>query len=243
MPLSIILLSRRRLLIAASILGLLIMMGALSWTAPVATPVLSYAVANRVIVIDPGHGGSDPGAIGHDRTIEKHVNLAIASKLQQYIAGAGGMVVMTRTTDKDLSSGKGSFIDRKRQDLAARVKIATGANADLYLAVHCNSEVNPRWRGAQVFYSQGGEESRLIAKHIQHQIRVQLKNTHRKAKPGQYFVTDKTPMKAVLVEVGFLSNYEEEHLLKDPEYQARLAYAIFSGLANYYAGEPLPKNK
>lgn len=207
---------------------------------PATTPVLSYAVANRVIVIDPGHGGIDPGAIGHNKTIEKQVNLAIANKLQQYISGAGGMVVMTRTADRDLSSGKGSFIERKRQDLAARVKIATGANADLYLAVHCNAEVNPRWRGAQVFYSRNGDDSRLLAQHIQHQIKIQLKNTHRMAKPGKYFVTDRTPMKAVLVEVGFLSNYDEERLLSNPEYQSRLAYAIFSGLASYYAGQPLP---
>lgn len=240
---SIVLLSRKRLLIVLSLFGILIMLGAAIATEPEVSPVLSYAVANRVIVIDPGHGGIDPGAVGHRKTVEKQVNLAIAGRLQQYIAGAGGMVVMTRTTDTDLSSGRGSFIERKREDLAARVKIATGANADLYLAIHCNSEVNPRWRGAQIFYSRGGTESRLLAQHIQHQIKVQLKNTHRMAKPGQYFVTDRTPMKAVLVEVGFLSNYDEEDLLRDPEYQSRLAYAIFSGLAAYYAGQPLPAAK
>jgi len=100
--LSIILLSKKRLALALSIGGILILVGAMSLTTPTVTPVLSYAVANRVIVIDPGHGGHDPGAIGHGKTVEKQVNLAIATKLQQYIAGAGGMVVMTRTTDKDL---------------------------------------------------------------------------------------------------------------------------------------------
>ncbi|MGE5450100.1 MAG: N-acetylmuramoyl-L-alanine amidase family protein [Methanomassiliicoccales archaeon] len=238
---SIILLNRQRLILFLSLSGLVIIMWVLIASTPPVTPVLSYAVANRVIVIDPGHGGIDPGAIGHGKVVEKQINLAIASKLQRFIAGAGGMVVMTRTTDKDLSSGSGSFIKRKREDLAARVKIATGAQADLYLAIHCNAEVNPRWRGAQVFYSRGGNESRLMAQHIQHQIKTQLKNTHRQAKTGRFFVTDRTPMKAVLVEVGFLSNYDEERLLSDPEYQSQLAYAIFSGLAGYYAGQPMPK--
>ncbi|MGE5380656.1 MAG: N-acetylmuramoyl-L-alanine amidase [Methylocystaceae bacterium] len=240
---AVIFLQRRRLMLLISLGGIVFMLGVLVANTPTVTPVLSYAVANRVIVIDPGHGGDDPGALGHRGTVEKKVNLAIASKLEQYIAGAGGMVIMTRTTDKDLSNGKGgSFSQRKREDLAARVKIATSANADLYLAIHCNAEVNPRWRGAQTFYSQGGDESRLMAEHIQHQIKVQLKNTHRLAKPGKYFVTDRTPMKAVLVEVGFLSNYDEEQLLNSPEYQSRLAYAIFSGLASYYAGQPVSKN-
>lgn len=238
---SIILLNRRRFLIGLSVVGMLLLLTVSISSTPTITPVLSYAVANRVVVIDPGHGGIDPGAVGHKGLVEKQVNLAIASKLQQYIAGAGGMVVMTRTTDKDLSAGRGgSFIERKRQDLAARVKIATGAHADLYLAIHCNAETNPRWRGAQTFYSKGSNDSRLLAQHIQHQIKVQLKNTHRVAKPGSYFVTDRTPMKAVLVEVGFLSNYDEEQLLNDPEYQSRIAYAIFSGMASYYAGQPLP---
>ncbi|ADI02941.1 N-acetylmuramoyl-L-alanine amidase CwlD [Syntrophothermus lipocalidus] len=201
--------------------------------------VLSYAIANKIIVIDPGHGGIDPGAVGRNGTLEKDVNLEISRRLATYLGQAGAVVVMTRETDNDLADSgfEGSLIERKRQDLARRAAKAQEVKADMFISIHCNADFSPRWSGAQVFYCPTSEESRHIAISIQQELRRILGNTNREAKPAVYFITEKTSMPAVILEVGFLSNPQEEFLLADKAYQARLAYAIFSGIVKYHVEE------
>lgn len=201
--------------------------------------VLSYAVANRVIVIDPGHGGVDPGAIGASGTVEKDVNLAISKRLALYLSQAGAAVVLTRQDDADLADAgfKGSLIERKRQDLSRRAAKAREVKADFFISVHCNSDVSPRWRGAQVFYCPTSEESKHLAICVQQELKRVLGNTTREAKPAVYFITENTSTPAVIIEVGFLSNPQEESLLADETYQSRLAYAVFSGVVKYLVEE------
>jgi len=201
--------------------------------------VLSYAAANKVIVIDPGHGGIDPGAIGGRGTVEKDVNLAIAKRLANYLSQAGAAVVLTRDGDIDLADPgfKGSLIERKRQDLSRRAAKAQEVRADFFVSIHCNADVSPRWRGAQVFFCPTSEESKHLAVCIQQELKRVLGNTTREAKPAVYFITEKTSMPAVILEVGFLSNPQEESLLADEAYQSRLAYAVFSGVVKYLVEE------
>lgn len=198
---------------------------------------VSWKVANRVIVIDPGHGGIDPGAIGQAGTLEKEVVLEISTKLKTLLSQAGAVVIMTRETDRDLSDPIGSVAERKRQDLTRRVELANRRKADIYLGIHANSFPSSIWRGSQTFYQQGQDDAQKLAQYIQREMRRVLKNTDREAKAGDYFINRNTKMTSVIVEVGFFSNHQEEKLLTDPVYQHKVAWAIYSGLAKYMAGE------
>ncbi|PKM76896.1 MAG: cell wall hydrolase [Firmicutes bacterium HGW-Firmicutes-15] len=197
-------------------------------------PVMSYALANQIIVVDAGHGGFDPGAIGPAKNLEKDITLAISRKLCSSLSQAGALVIALRENDEDLAGDdfSGSIRERKRKDLAIRVAKAQANNADIFISIHANADVSPRWSGAQTFYSGNSEKAKKIAIAIQDEFTRVLGNTTRKAKTGNYYITDNTDMAAVIVEVGFLSNANEEKLLISDEYQNKLVFAIFSGIAN-----------
>ncbi len=198
---------------------------------------VSWKVANRVIVVDPGHGGIDPGAIGVGGTLEKDTVLDISHKVKDLLSKAGAVVVMTRETDKDLSDPGNRVAFRKRQDLSRRVELAHRSKADIYLGIHVNSIPSPRWRGAQTFYQRGQEDAKKLAECIQTEMRRVLKNTNREIKAADYFVNRNTRMTSVIIEVGFVSNSEEEKLLNDQAYQHKIAWAIYAGVAKYLGGE------
>lgn len=193
---------------------------------------MSYSLANKVIAVDAGHGGFDPGAKRGDITEDK-ITLAISKLLQKNLSEAGSLVVMVREDERDLSDENfsGSLKERKRQDLARRAEKANKAKAKLYVSIHVNADPSPRWRGAQVFYDSSSEAGKQAAVAIQEELTRILGNTKRKALPGNYYITQKTEMPAVIVEVGFISNPEEGKLLVDPDYQAKVAYAIYAGIA------------
>ncbi len=203
---------------------------------------LSWSVANRVIVVDPGHGGIDPGSKGPSGVIEKDVTLEVSRKLAIILSQAGAMVLLTRETDVDLSDpGGGRLITRKRQDLARRVALANDRNADAFISIHVNSfKSGPREHGAQTFYQPGSREGEKLAQCIQAELVRQLKNTRRKAKEVDYYTTRHAKMPAVIVEIGFISNPKEEKLMCDPGYQGKVAFAIYSGIVKYFAGRSTP---
>ncbi|MGI6468529.1 MAG: cell wall hydrolase [Syntrophomonadaceae bacterium] len=192
----------------------------------------AYALASKVIVIDPGHGGCDPGA-ARGNYVEKDITLAISQHLAQKLSEAGAMVVMLRTADHDLVGDgfSGTLAARKREDLRLRVEKANELKADLYVSIHTNADPSPRWHGAQVFYNRSSQIGKLTAVMIQEEITKQLGNTKRKALPGDYYILRNTTMPAVIVEVGFISHPQEASLLADSDYQARMAQAIFAGIA------------
>jgi N-acetylmuramoyl-L-alanine amidase len=194
--------------------------------------VLAYGLGNKIIVVDAGHGGIDPGAVRGEKR-EKDVTLPVSKLLARHLSQAGAMVIMLRDSDKDLADAnfQGSVAQRKRQDLANRVKRANQAKADLYVSIHTNAEVSPRWRGAQVFYLQGSAPSKLVAETIQKELIAVLGNTKREAKTGSYYILSNTKMPTVIVEVGFISNPDEARLLYDSDYQRKVAYAIYAGIA------------
>ena len=102
-----------------------------------AVKAMSWSIANRVVVIDPGHGGIDPGAVGKSGTLEKDINLEVAKKLQVLLSQAGAAVVLTRESDVDLAdSDTKGLLAKKRQDLGRRVAIANKRNAHIYLSIH-----------------------------------------------------------------------------------------------------------
>ena len=181
------------------------------------------------IVIDPGHGGLDGGASSGD-VVERDITLSIAHKLSKRLEKKGATVVMTRQQEGDALAEHApgekfpTVRSRKLADLKLRESIAVNENPDVFISVHVNSIPEERWRGAQVFYHEGGHPNgEFLAKAIQESFREKLKNTEREAMAiSGVYLLKKAPMPAVLVETGFLSNNEERALLTDPKYQEKL---------------------
>jgi len=198
---------------------------------------MSWAVADKVIVVDPGHGGPDGGATGPGGTLEKDLNLSVAKKVAMVLSRAGAAVIMTRETDTDLSSPDKSIRQRKKEDMRKRVELAGKARADLYISIQANS-FGTRWTGAQTFYKKSSPEGERLARAIQGEFVRVLKNTDRKAKPlpeANSYLLGNLEMPVAIVEVGFISNPREEKLLNNPVYQERLAWCIYAGIVKYFA--------
>jgi len=199
-------------------------------------PGWSWILGGRIITIDPGHGGVDPGAVGLQKTLEKDINLEVSKRLQALFVQAGSNVTMLREDDRDFGTSS-KLLQRKREDLAYRIEKAMESHADIYLSIHANSFPDHRQSGAQVFYHPDSEEGKKLAKSIQDSLN-KVASKKREAKSNQdYYVLKNTDMVAVTIEVGFLSNPEEESLLNRKDYQLRLAMAIFEGVANYLMEE------
>ncbi|WP_088014584.1 N-acetylmuramoyl-L-alanine amidase CwlD [Gottfriedia acidiceleris] len=197
----------------------------------------------KVIVLDAGHGGPDGGASGGD-VIEKVVALSITNKLRDYLQGQGATVIMTRDGDYDLAEdGMKGYSRRKSVDLRKRVEIINGSNADLYISIHLNSLPRTSSKGAQTFFYGSLIENERFAKYVQAELRESLNNTHRLAKIiNHVYLMKYSKVPGALVEVGFLSNYEESQQLRDEEYQDKLAAAIYRGVIRYYTDKNEPPN-
>ena len=199
-----------------------------------AIEAMSWVVAGRFYVIDPGHGGEDPGKVGANEVYEKNINLAVAKKLQNIIIQGGGQVAMTRDQDISLSSGQDTVRERKRADLVKRVEIAQNTKADVFISLHCNSFPHSKWAGAQTFYSPQVPGSKQLAEAVQEELSAQLGNTSRKAKTDtETVIMRSSRIPIVNVEMGFLSNPREAGLLQDPAYQDKLAWAVYSGVVRF----------
>ncbi len=197
--------------------------------------VLRERISGRLVVIDPGHGGYDPGAVSADGTLEKDVVLSIAKHLGRLLNQASIYTLFTREGDNSVQLAPGgNLLSRKRQDLMGRVNLANKAEADLFISIHCNSFPQSIWSGAQTFYYSGQHESKQLAVAIQSELVKRLGPNRRQANAGDYRVLKDTRMPAVMVEVGFLSNPKEARLLADPNYQEKMANAIYHGILRYY---------
>jgi N-acetylmuramoyl-L-alanine amidase len=194
---------------------------------------LALALLGKTIVIDAGHGGFDPGAIGVTGLLEKDVNLAVSRRVANLLRQVGAEVVETRTEDAALS-------ETKREDIHRRVEIAEECDADLFITVQANSIPQEQWHGAQVFYAAGSSEGQGLSESIQQSMTEVLQNTERRAKSIEnIYVVNSLAVPSIVVECGFLSNYEEEALLADSKYQQLVAYAIFLGIIEYYGNQPV----
>ncbi|MDQ0256041.1 N-acetylmuramoyl-L-alanine amidase [Evansella vedderi] len=199
-------------------------------------------LSGKVIVIDPGHGGIDGGATSKSGTLEKDVTLDVSFMLRDYLQQAGALVIMTREGDHDLASDSTQRVrSRKVEDLRKRVSIINETGADLFISIHLNSIPSPRWRGAQTFYNRAIEGNEELAKQIQGEIRRNLENTDREAKPiNSVYILQQANIPGALVEVGFLSNPTEAELLNTKDYQVKVAASIYEGILRYASDDPLP---
>lgn len=178
------------------------------------------------VVVDAGHGGADPGKVGVDGSLEKDINLQIALKLQAFLQMQDVDVILTRDSDMGLYDENAS--NKKVQDMKNRVAIIEETKPSLTVSIHQNSYHEEYVHGAQVFYYAGSERSKELAERIQQVMALQLdKDNARKAKANDsYYLLKKTSSPIVIVECGFLSNYEEAQKLSSELYQEKVAWAI-----------------
>ncbi len=203
-------------------------------------PVIALPTANKVVIIDAGHGSPDGGAISNSGIMEKDINLAIAQKLQALLEQTGSVAVITRADDNSIHDpGKTTIRAKKNSDLKNRKKIMEESQADVFISIHLNKFEQSQYYGAQVFYAAGTEQSKVLAEMIQKELIQTIDNGNtRKAKPAAnniYLLRDAV-IPAVIVECGFLSNPEEERLLQTDQYQKKLAWSIYIGLMKYFNG-------
>ena len=199
---------------------------------PLRTTVpLPGVVTGKTVVIDAGHGGRDPGAVGRSGLTEKEITLDIALRLRRLFSRVGVYVVMTREKDLDYGeTGDLSRGTRKSRDLAYRAGIANRSGADLLLSIHVNSFPQSIWSGAQCFYEAGaGEQSGRYPGQL-----APGRPNRRRPVAADYLILKATRMPAVTVEVGFISNPREERLLADKAYREQVAEAIFAGTVGYF---------
>ncbi len=188
------------------------------------------------IVIDPGHGGEDGGATSCTGVLESNMNLEIALRLRDLMQFLGYEPVMIRTTDEAIHTKGDTISARKMSDLKERVRIGNEAEKTIYISLHQNTFSDSRYSGAQVFYG-AGQGSAALAKQLQDTFASSLgQGQSRKCKKADgVYVMEHLTVTAVLVECGFLSNPQEEALLRSPQYQQRLAASIASAVTRYTA--------
>ena len=188
---------------------------------------------STVIVIDPGHGGSDPGKISTSGVMEKDVNLSIAMALKQLFENRGFTVVMTRTTDCDLAPDNSKH--PKTDDLTKRTALMSKSNVAVSISIHQNSYHEEAIRGGQVFYYKTSVRGKKLAESLQKRFDYVLGDSNkRQAKANDnYYLLLHVKEPIVIAECGFLSNREEAKKLETEEYQDRLAWTIHVGIMEY----------
>lgn len=191
-----------------------------------------------MIVIDPGHGGVDGGA-SYGGFLEKEINLSISRRLKKQLEEKGFKAVLTREADESLESLGPDYGSRHQRDLSARAAIINGLDAQLFLSIHVNSNVNnPNACGSVVYYSTRFEESSLLAGCVQHSLnRIETDSGGRDAHASQsasFFLLNNTRIPGILIETGFITNYRERLLLAEDAFRDRIAASISEGVLSYY---------
>ena len=178
----------------------------------------------------PSHGGVDAGAISNT-FLEKDMNLLLSQKLAESLISKGAIVYLTRDGDYDLAN---STINRKRNDLYARVKLINNSNCDMNISMHLNASPSNKWNGIQIFYSNILEENKIIAEVITNTMKDNMKNVREYKKENGYYMYSKLKVPGVLVEAGFISNANDNYKIRQEEYQDILINNITLGIENYF---------
>lgn len=187
-------------------------------------------IKDKIITLDPGHGGSDPGAIGASGLKEKQITLEISMRVKELLEKEGAKVFMTRTTDKDVYAPNAS----DRAELQARVNVAEKHNSDLFLSLHINSSVNKSVGGFSSYYYPKTDNDLKIAKTIQDKFAKNFGVDNLGVRQANFYVVKRCSMPATLLEMCFISNPKEEKLMKSKWFQKKTARLIVEGVKNYF---------
>ena len=197
-----------------------------------AAPSQIDGVRGRTIVIDPGHGGSDTGAVGVDGLREKDITLLVAKRVQELLLDSGANVVMTREDDRDVYGPDAT----DAQELQARVDVGeAAAKAEVFLSIHCNAFTKPAANGTETYYYPKSARDMALAQALQDGMLDHSGLRNRGVKEARFYVLHHSSMPAALVELAFITNPKEKKLLADENFQQEMALGICEGLTNYFA--------
>lgn len=183
--------------------------------------------AAPVVVIDAGHGGEDGGATSVTGLRESSLNLEISLRLRDFLNFLGTETCMVRCSDVSIYTEGATIAQKKVSDIHNRLRLVNSVQNALLVSIHQNFFPEAQYRGAQIFYG-SDVSSRKLAVSMQEMIASQVDSrNHRECRPARdIYLMDHVSCPAVLVECGFLSNYEEERLLREPGYQKKLTAAL-----------------
>lgn len=190
----------------------------------------TLTLLGKVIYLDPGHGGADPGAI-HGDIYEANINLNICFTLQSVLEKEGAIVYLTRYGDYDLAVK--NALQRKRSDLSRRANLINKSSADLYISIHLNSDLSSTWKGAQVFYVDANEKNSSFAKILQKQLAKDLGTKREYKKIYDQYMYRRINVTGVLLEAGFLSNSNDRYNLQNKKYQLKLSNSIKTAIITF----------
>lgn len=195
--------------------------------------------SQKIVMLDPGHGGEDPGAVSDYSGIgEKDINLGIVLSLKELLEQDNYKVILTREEDRlEYSPETKNIIQKRKEDLLRRKKMMDEGGANIVVSVHLNKFPQTQYFGAQTFFPPNAPESQKLAHNIQMAIRENIDPSNKRealVKKEPIIILRDSKTTTAIVECGFLSNQEEERKLGDKEYQYKLAAAIKDGINNYF---------
>ena len=223
---------KKGILLAGALVGTAVLLAlALGRLNSLAKPAMEPSVVQRTgpLVLDAGHGGEDGGAVSLTGVPESQINLAIVLKLRDVLGLYGVDPILLRETDVSLHDGDaGTLREKKRSDLKNRVAAVEEVEGGILLSVHQNTYPSSRYHGTHVFYAPT-EGSQALAERFQNSIKAALQPDNERAVkriPDSVYIMNHVTCPAVLIECGFLTNPEEEALLRDEDYQRKLSAVI-----------------
>lgn len=184
----------------------------------------------KIIVLDAGHGGTDSGA-KNGKIVEKELNLLLVKKIEKELISRGATVYLTREEDNDLSARTS---ERKRSDLYNRAEYINTIKPNMYISIHLNATTSSSWKGLQVFYNKNNEENKVIAETITNNLKNNINNIREVKEENKYYMYKYIKYPGVLIEAGFISNPDENYLLRQEEYQNKLIILIADAIEKYY---------
>lgn len=204
--------------------------------------VVNNSTVEKVVILDPGHGGEDPGAVSdYNQLAEKDVNLVVALKVKELLEQENYKVIMTREEDVlKYQEGTKGYTNKRRQDLLNRKKLMDESKGDIIVSIHLNKFPQTQYRGAQTFFPKNSSVSKKLAESIQKSLKENVDSSNERealVKDSQIIILKDIKKPTVVVECGFLSNPEEEKLLGSEDYQGKIALGIKEGIKNYYEGK------
>lgn len=235
----IVVVRKNNILLVGLILLLLVTIYSLNAGAGEATPVTKSQGTQKIVLLDPGHGGEDPGVVSeYGSNKEKDINLDIALKTRDLLEREGFKVLMTRTEDKLVyQPGTTNIIQKRKQDLLRRKKMMDEDGADIVVSIHMNGFKETQYYGAQTFYPPNSQESLKLAQCLQKSLR-EILDTENKRQPQMkkepIIILKNHKTTTTIVECGFLSNAEEDKKLESQEYRSKVAVAIKDGVKEYF---------
>ncbi len=229
---------RKRFAPRLVLLGIICLIAAFGYVNTEIIGVNTTATASKTIILDAGHGGFDGGASAADGTVEKDINLQISQKICALLQFNGYEVIMTRDSDTGTEDDESAAIaKRKKSDLSNRLQLMKDNPDAIFVSIHLNKFTTSAANGAQVFYTKNYTEAYDLANCVQSSIKtlIQPENT-RVVKQGtsSTYLLKNAATPAIIVECGFLSNKQELEKLKMQDYQSKMAFAITSGIMDFY---------